>query len=137
MKVTPKSYAESLMTLCKGKSTADIDRCVKEFLGYLSSRGFSRLGGAVLEALRILAARESHSSRVVVTSAHELEKHEQEVFEKVVQESFGKKSTICFTLDPSLIGGFRIKSNDTLVDASVAGKIHSLRDHLKHSAVIG
>lgn len=136
MKLKPKSYAESLLAICKGKTTAEIDICVKEFLAYLSrSRGL-RIGTAILEALRDCVARQSGSRRITLTSAQVLETSERETFEKMIHESFGKKSSITFSVDQHLLGGFRIKTDDLLVDGSLAGRLHALRDHLKQSAII-
>ena len=133
MKLKPRRYAESLLVFCKGKSQVQIDRLVKEFLELLGRRGLSRMGTAILESLRDAAIRQSGGSRVTLTTAHELEKSERENFEKILYDSFGKKSAFAFAIDSRLISGFRIKADDSLIDASLSGRLHSLRDYLKQS----
>lgn len=136
MKITTKSYGESLIALCKGKTVAQIDACVKEFLSYLARRGISRKAFAILESLRDTVARQASISRITVTSAHLLEKSERESFEKILQGSFGKKSSVNFEVDARLVSGFRIKAQDSVVDASFAGQLNSLRNYLKQSVSI-
>lgn len=131
MKMNPKKYAESLIALCKGKTHAQIDICSKEFLNYLARRGTSRLAQSVLESLRECVARDEGISRITITSACELSGQEQDLFEKMLRESYGKKYTIAYTADSSLIGGFRIRTGDSVVDASVSGQLSSLKNHLK------
>lgn len=129
-----KKYAESLIALCKGKTHAQIDVCAKEFLNHLANRGKSRLAQSILESLRDCAARHEGINRVTITSAYELSDQEQELFEKMARESYGKKCTVTYDTNPSLIGGFRIKVGDSVVDASVSGQLFSLKNHLKQNA---
>lgn len=137
MKIKPKRYAESLVAICKGKSTDQIDGCSKEFLSLLASRGLLRFARLIIESMRDCIAREAGVSRITITSAQELEKGEREMFEKMLYESYGKKSSLAFTVDPQLVSGFRIRVDDRVIDASLSGQLHSLRDYLKQSALAG
>lgn len=136
MKMNPKKYAESLIALCKGKTHAQIDTCTGEFLKYLANYGKSRLAQPILESLRECAARSEGMRRITFTSAHELSDQEQDFFEKMAHESYGKKCTVFYDSDPALIGGFRMRIGDSVVDASVSGQLSSLKNHLKQHVFI-
>ena len=131
MKIKPRTYAESLLALCKGKTQAHIDVGVQEFLSMLAQRGLLRMGTAILELLREVVNKAAGASSVTVACAHALDAHDKKMFEEMIHASYGKKSDISFTVDEQLIDGFRMKVDDLVVDLSAAGQMHALREHLR------
>ncbi len=134
MKVAPQRYAESLLALAKGKTNQRIDTLVREFVSFLARQGSLRTGGAILRSLGEALSRSEGIIRVIISTAHSVDSHEKKMFEEMIHASYGKKSSITYVVDEDLIGGFRIKADDLVVDASDAGYLHALRTHLQKSA---
>ncbi|MEK7648562.1 MAG: F0F1 ATP synthase subunit delta [Patescibacteria group bacterium] len=134
MKIAPQRYAESLLALAKGKTHQQIDTMIHEFVSFLARQGLLRTAGAVARSLRDVTSRLEGSVRVTITTASQPTANEKKMFEEMIHASYGKKSNISFTVDADLIGGFRVKAQDLVVDASDAGRLHALRRHLQKSA---
>ncbi len=133
MKVAPQRYAESLLALAKGKTQQRIDVMVREFVSFLARQGSLRMGSAVLRSLGEALSRSEGLIRVTISTAHNVDSREKKMFEEMIHASYGKKSSIAYVVDEDLIGGFRIKADDLVVDASDAGYLHALRTHLQKS----
>jgi F-type H+-transporting ATPase subunit delta len=65
-----------------------------------------------------------------VTTAVPLSGEEREEFSRQLEEMIGRKVIVETQIDPSLLGGFRAKIGDTLIDGSVRNRLESLRKSL-------
>jgi len=63
---------------------------------------------------------------VGVTSAYELAPEQQAAISEVMAKRLGRKIEITHDVDDSLIGGVIIRSGDTVIDASVRGRLKAL-----------
>ena len=63
---------------------------------------------------------------VGVTSAYELAPEQQAAISEVMAKRLGRKIEITHEIDDSLIGGVIIRSGDTVIDASVRGRLKAL-----------
>ena len=64
---------------------------------------------------------------VVITSSHALSSEAREKLLSIVQQSVQGKVDLEEKVDPSLIGGFKIKIGDRQIDASVQRKLKNLK----------
>ena len=65
-----------------------------------------------------------------VTSAADLAESEQEQLRKSLAEQYGEDLTFSFKVDPSLLGGLRVRVGDRLIDTSVASRLAAMRESL-------
>lgn len=65
-------------------------------------------------------------AEVVVISAYPLEDQQQENIKQVMARRLGKKIEITTHVDPSLIGGAVIRAGDSVIDASLRGRLKQL-----------
>jgi len=65
-----------------------------------------------------------------VTSALPLSAAEQETVKKDVLGKLGGAAAVSFKVDPSILGGLIVKVGDQVMDGSVSGQLHSLRQSL-------
>ena len=82
---------------------------------------------------QLFEQRRTESEGVVdveVVSAYELEQHEQDKIAAVMAKRFGKKINISARIDGSLIGGMVIRTGDSVIDASIRGKLRQLGSEL-------
>jgi F-type H+-transporting ATPase subunit delta len=67
---------------------------------------------------------------VQVSSAYELDQAQQESIAKGISARLGKKVNISTTIDESLIGGAVIRAGDSVIDASLRGRLRELSNQL-------
>lgn len=72
---------------------------------------------------------------VGVTSAKELEDAQLKALKKNIERTTGKKVEFKTKVDEELIGGLKIRIEDTVVDGSVKFKLNQLKDRLTSTAV--
>lgn len=67
---------------------------------------------------------------VEIVSAYELEQDEQDKIATAMAKRFGKKINISTRIDDSLIGGTVIRAGDSVIDASIRGRLRQLGSEL-------
>jgi F-type H+-transporting ATPase subunit delta len=67
---------------------------------------------------------------VVVTSAFELKPAQEKQLAEALKRKLGRDVRISSAHDPELIGGFRLRAGDIVVDGSVAGRLTQLAHEL-------
>ncbi len=63
-----------------------------------------------------------------VTSAFELSTEDQEKLRSSLQNRYGDTLVFTFNVNPSLMGGLRVRVGDRLIDTSVASRLQSMRE---------
>ena len=78
-----------------------------------------------------LLAQGEKALEVTITSAFSLEDAEVQLLEsKLKKQHEGKTIRIQTAVDQSLIGGFEIRSSDTVIDATVRGRLSKIAESL-------
>jgi F-type H+-transporting ATPase subunit delta len=67
---------------------------------------------------------------VVVTSAFELKPAQEQQLAEALKRRLGREIRITSEHDPELIGGFRLRAGDIVVDGSVSGQLTQLANQL-------
>ena len=67
---------------------------------------------------------------VEVTAPFELTEEQEQTLSKALSKKLDRKVSLTTKVDPALIGGVVIRAGDTVIDASVRGKIAKLADAL-------
>ncbi len=65
-----------------------------------------------------------------ITSAGELSDKEKEALRASLTKQFGNDLIFSFHVDPSLMGGLRVRVGDRLMDTSIASRLAALRESL-------
>lgn len=103
---------------------------VKNFVRLLVQEGDFALLPQVSAALAQTASGRSGPTRAEITSAVELTAQEQNAIRAKLAEEHGEGLAYTFTVDPSLMGGLRVRVGDRLTDTSVASRLARLRESL-------
>jgi F-type H+-transporting ATPase subunit delta len=100
----------------------------------LSERGRMDSLPAVSAEYRRLLHRERGIVDARVTSAAPMDPADLEALRVKVEGMTGRRVDVTAAVDPSLIGGLTVRVGDTLIDASVRGRLERLRERLTEGA---
>ncbi len=92
--------------------------------------GDAALVGEVGGRVAQVASGKSEMLKAEITSAIELTDAEKESLRKRLTEQYGAGLTYSFSVDPSLMGGLRVRVGDRLIDNSVATRLATLRESI-------
>jgi F-type H+-transporting ATPase subunit delta len=108
----------------------DADELVRNFLKLTAEKG--RIGEIeeIAGELDRLVAVEERRLNVELTTAYELSEEEARGIVRQIEQATGRTVEATRKVDPSLIGGFVLQAGSMRVDASVRGRINSLRKEL-------
>jgi F-type H+-transporting ATPase subunit delta len=102
----------------------------RKFVGTLLEAGQLDQLDAILAEFEGLVHRRPEQRLAHVTSAVPLAGDEQEALRSKLIDRFGDDLEFQFEVDPSLLGGVRLRVGDQVIDGSVAAKLAALRDRL-------
>jgi F-type H+-transporting ATPase subunit b len=86
---------------------------------------FSGVEGGTVEVLKDLPRMTGANAEVV--SALPLTESEEQTVRKDILEKLGSGASLTFRVDPTILGGLKIRVGDRVVDGSVAGRLESMR----------
>jgi len=90
---------------------------------------FSGVEGGKVEVLKDLPRMSGASAEVV--SALPLTPAEEQAVRKDILDKLGSGATLTFRVDPTILGGLKIRVGDRVVDGSVAGRLELMRRSLR------
>jgi F0F1-type ATP synthase delta subunit len=125
MRLSIPQYAEVLLELEK---EGDVAVITSRFSEWLSRRGeWKKLKKIVKEADRIVREK-SGITDVTITTAHEADEATKDGLISQAKEVFAEDSVEArFVVDASVIGGVRLRSDETLYDATLSNAVRKLR----------
>ena len=106
--------------------TLGLDPISAKFLGVLADNG--RLGelGAVIKAVRKLAADNRGETTAEVTSAHPLNDQQVARLKSNLKARLGRDVAVEAKVDPELLGGLVVRLGSQMIDASIRTKLNTL-----------
>lgn len=107
-----------------------ISEKTKKFLIYISDAG---IAGAMSDIVRHIAALYldmKKKAKAVVVCPVAVEKEYEKKLVSALSQITGRDIDVEFVIDPSLLGGVRIKVGSTMYDSSIRGQLGLLRDRL-------
>ena len=96
----------------------------------LISKGRLGIASNILQQYNVLLEALRGFERAEVITALPLTDEEKEVISRRLGDMIGRKLSIDAQVDPSIIGGFRARIGDTLIDGSVRHRLEALRKTL-------
>jgi F-type H+-transporting ATPase subunit delta len=123
----------------KGKGLAAIGAKARfnpttaKFLGLLAANGRASALSAVITAFEKLAADARGEVRAEVTTALPLNAAQQKGLAQALRQALGKDPQIETRVDPSILGGVKVRVGSRLFDASLRSKLDSLKFALKRA----
>jgi F-type H+-transporting ATPase subunit delta len=105
----------------------------RKFLGLLAANGrVSALNGTIT-AFQRLSAKHRGAVAAEVTTAIRLTPEQQSGLQAALRQALGKDPEITTRVDPSILGGLRVKVGSRLYDASLRSKLDQMKFALKRA----
>jgi len=102
----------------------------KNFIKVLVSAGRLQYAPQIAELFEAKRADAEGRVDIKVSSAYELDQSQQDSIAKGMAARLGKKVSVSATVDESLIGGAVIRAGDSVIDASLRGRLTELSNDL-------
>jgi F-type H+-transporting ATPase subunit delta len=112
---------------------AKLNALTKKFLGLLSVNNRASALPAVIAAFEQLAAKHRGAVAAEVTSALPLSKTQLANIAKQLTKALGKDPELTARVDPSILGGLKVRVGSRLFDASLKSRLDSLKFALKRA----
>ena len=125
-KLAYRKKAEAFIGLFKG----EIQKKTTNFLRVLGEAKRLSLLPDILNEYQKLEAKKNKLNDVLITSAFELSKTQEEQIEGLLKERYGKNLSTRVEVNKNLIGGLTIKSGDEVIDLSTKGKLLKLKKQI-------
>ena len=104
---------------------------VTNFIKLLVQEGdFALLPQVSASLSHSVSGRSGGPLKADITSAVDLTPDEQANLRRMLSEQHGDGLVFSFRVDPSLMGGLRVRVGDSLIDTSVASRLAKLRESL-------
>ncbi len=132
--IKPDKKIKIFNTLFEGK----YDELTLAFLNILARKGREVILADIVKAFKILYKKEKNISTVTFTTAVEMGMDTIEAIKKKLHTgSFTSKNIEIYTeVDPDIIGGFIVRFDDKIYDASISNKLDELRKEFKDNLYI-
>ncbi|WP_374573576.1 F0F1 ATP synthase subunit delta [Phenylobacterium sp.] len=112
---------------------AGLDATTAKFLGLLSANGRASALPEVIVAFQALSAEARGVVAAEVVSALPLTAAQTKGMAAALRQALGKDPEITTRVDPSILGGVKVKVGSRLFDASLRSKLDSLKFALKRA----
>ena len=103
---------------------------IKNLLKVMLQEGSLDQLAEVNSALGRAVSGQQAPTKAEVTSAVELSEQEKDALRQSLAKQYGADLSFTFSVDPSLLGGLRVRVGDRLIDTSVASRLTALRESL-------
>ena len=125
MKLKPKQLAAALLAATDGKDGKALTDAIHGFLQWMKDQGQLHRAKEVMRAMDAAWRQRYGVAKVAVESAHALPVKVQQAIDRL-----SKGADVSFSVNPSLIGGARVRVDDLVLDNTLLGRAERLKQVL-------
>ena len=114
-------------------SQAGFQMTTAKFLGLLTQNGRAAALGGVIAAYERLWAKKTGVVAAEIVSAQALSAAQMKSIQSALRASLGKDPEMTARVDPSILGGLKVKVGSKLFDASLKTKLDQMKFALKRA----
>ena len=112
---------------------ATFNGATRNFLGLLGQNGRARDLPAVIAGFEVLYARKTGVVAAEVVSARPLSAAQSKSIQSALRQALGRDPELTARVDPSILGGLKVKVGSKLFDASLKTKLDQMKFALKRA----
>jgi len=128
MIIRPKQFAEELFSAISGANQKDADKITNQFVTALEKQNRLGMLDAIIKEYNKLLLKKNASPNVFIQSGQKVSK---EIRNRVLNKmNIPEDVEVREEINPEMIGGMRIRYNDTLLDFSLKSKLTQLKQEL-------
>jgi len=126
----PRVHHEQLEQLVCGLFAGPVSASGRNFIRILVQAGRLRHIAGISTLFEDLWAEAEGRIEINVITAYELDNRQERRIAETMAGRLGKKITVLPEVDTSLIGGMIVRAGDSVIDASLRGRLTRLRNEL-------
>ena len=132
MKISARQYALGLVEALRDVKDDEIKNKIDNFIKILVTNNDIKKADGIIKVFSKLWNEDRGTVEAEVISASKLEEADLEELKKyITKEEGAKEAVIKESIDKSILGGVKIRYNDTVLDASLKNQIERLQQKLK------
>ncbi|MDD4476834.1 MAG: ATP synthase F1 subunit delta [Patescibacteria group bacterium] len=121
-----KTYSKALYKAAKGLKGKDLEKILGNFVLILARARKLKQAEKIIEEFKKYAKKQEGILEIKIISARKIS---DDLAEKI-GKAFSKKVEITKEVDENLLGGFIVKTEDKIFDASVKTQLNNLKQRL-------
>src|SRR3990167_1966415 len=125
-KNTVNDYARALYETTYGLKGNELKKALESFTKLLYKHSMLKKSGIIIKKYELLVKKKAGLKTISVTTARELDDRTL----KEIKKTFGANTEADTKVDESLLGGLIIRTDDTILDASLRTQLRNLQEHL-------
>lgn len=131
MRISTKNIALAIYESAKEKSGAELERALTNARDFLVKKNLISKSTEILEHLQKLADKDSGTVRAKILSSEKISDHKASEIKTSLKHRY-KAEHIVLDIEEnkSLLGGFRIETENEVIDLSTKSKLNQLKAHL-------
>ena len=106
------------------------DPLLRNLMSLLTVRNDLRIASAILDQYRVAADEALGQETADVTTAVELTNDEKQKLSQALSSMVGKAINLNLKVDPDIVGGFRARVGDRLIDGTLKSRFERLRQEI-------
>ncbi len=127
MRYSANEYARALYEVIRDKSDSESEQTINKFLSDMKDRGQMALLPEILKEMPDAIKATEGIEDVLIETAYDID--DQTV--SAALRALGKNESeveVTTAKNPELLGGIKVKGRDTVMDASLKGRLNMLRE---------
>ena len=132
MKYTPQQYAAAFYEAVRGKTAEEAQGALDNLAGLLDKNRDTALARKIAEAFERYAHKKERIISGELVSAREMDgRLKSDVVKKMAEKTKADELYLKEKFDDNLIGGFKIKAGEFLLDASLKGTLMKMHRQVR------
>jgi len=130
-KISNKEIALAIYRALKGKTRGEFSKALSGAIHFLARRRLLYLSGEILRQLQAIEDKESGILRMKLESPRSLSGGAKHNLRKILEKRYRvKKLVFEEAIAPELLGGFRLETQDEVIDLTLKNKINIMKEYL-------
>ena len=131
MKFSPKQYAQALFDAISHTQSKDHDRVLDNFVQILAANNDLRMFDLISEEFENVRLKSEGKIKATVSSARKMDEATNKQVVELLNKTVKSNVEITNKIDEKLVGGFVVRMEDTVIDASIKRQINELKNNLE------